>query len=114
MGRNLVGDRPEERSARDTDAGRDPCRYLRDLAAYPLGQADRVTPVTGHRHHELLTTDAADDAVAATGVTQDVADGDQGPVAGGVAVGVVDPLEVIEIHHHHRQVGVAVPTRLGG
>ena len=107
-------DDPKERRARHADAGGDSRRRLGDLASHPFGQSDGVPAVTGQGDDELLAADPRDDGVASADVAKDVADRDQGLVACRVPGGVVDPLEVVEVDHHDRQVGGAVPTRLGG
>ena len=61
----------------------------------------------GQQRRELVAAVAADDVdVGAQRVGQDAGDGHQGRVAGLVAVGVVELLEVVDIEHEQRERGV--------
>lgn len=110
---NFACDHPEQRCARHADAGGDPRRGLGDLTAYPLGESDGVSAVARHGDHELFATDSRDDRVPAPNVAEDVAHRDQRLIARRVPCGVVDPLEVVQVDHHAREVDRTVPARLG-
>jgi len=47
-------------------------------------------------------------------VPQALGHGDQHPVAGGVAVGVVEAAELVDIHEQHRKRPPGAPRPLGG
>ena len=82
-----------------------------------LGQPDAPLGRGGWRqHHELLTAPAPHGVGVAEVGLHDARGAHQHLVPGRVAVLVVDPLEVVEVEHHHRE-GVAVaagPLQLGG
>ncbi len=57
----------------------------------------------GEHQGELVTPDTGEEVLAANHVLTGVYQGHQHPVADGMAVGVVDALEVVEVEHHHRK-----------
>ena len=59
-------------------------------------------------HGELVAAEAGDGVDGAQHAAQPVGDGDEQPVAGGVAEAVVDRLEVVQIDEQHRGAGVAL------
>jgi len=69
------------------------------------------------QHRELLAAQARDDVAGAQGVLDARADGAQERVAGAMAEGVVELLEVVEVEHEHRLAPAAQPRgadRLAG
>ena len=77
---------------------------LRQPALYPLGHAHRVlasAPV--HDDRELLAAEPADHVVRPDDRAQALGEEAQQLVADGVAVHVVDVLEVVDVQHEHRQ-----------
>jgi hypothetical protein len=66
----------------------------------PLGLG-RV-PHVGADHDELVAPETGDEVVGPHGVGQSVGHGQQELVAGLMAEGVVDELEVVEVHEQHR------------
>ncbi len=75
--------------------------YLGDRGACPLGCLGCVGAVDAREdERELLPAEARDDVVLAHGGAQLPGDGDQHLVALGMAVGVVDGLEVVEVDDH--------------
>ena len=79
----------------------------------PAAEVERVARVAG-RHHdaELLAAEAADDVRAAQRAAEKIGEVAKHLVAGPVAVDVVDPLEVVDVEHQHRD-GVPRPARAG-
>ena len=68
-----------------------------------LGDARGVDLVAElHDHAELLATEPADDVVRADAGAQRLGQRAQHLVADAVAVHVVDPLEVVDVEHEHR------------
>ena len=76
-----------------------------DLAAHALGQGPHLLGVVVAAHQQELVAAPADQHVGgAAGLLQHRAHAQQHLVARGVAAGVVDRLEVVEVDHHERQV----------
>jgi hypothetical protein len=83
------------------------------LGGVPEGQQDGAQPLDGvfaahaeHGHHELLAADPGDRVLAAERGLQVTGEPAQHLVTAGVPVPVVDPLEVVDVHHRERQVAV--------
>ena len=103
-------------AARDADADGQVRLYgraRRQMAPPPPLNAARSaagcappSPCTGHHHHELLAAVARQRVEHARVGAQHVGDRAQRPVTGGVAVLVVDALEVIDVDHQHGEVAV--------
>ena len=79
-------------------------RQPTDQPAELLGQrGGRVDVGLGQDQQELLATVAAHEIDRPDVLAERVGDPSQDQVAGGVAVRVVEPLEVVEVDHHDRQ-----------
>ncbi len=76
----------------------------RTQAALPQRDADRAVGARGHER-ELVAANARDGVLAPGHSRQGARDGLQDAIPGGVAVAVVDPLEVVEIDDRHREQG---------
>ena len=72
---------------------------MSDLLHAPQRSRRLVSGVVGKHDDELFAAVAADDVLGAKGVAQDTGEEPQRPVAGVVAVGVVQPLEEVEVTH---------------
>jgi hypothetical protein len=78
-------------------------RIARERLLDPPQQPRRVLlPDPGRDHHELVPADPGDDVRGRQAPRQPRPRGPQHLVADGVAVCVVDPLEVVEIAEDHR------------
>ena len=88
-----------------------------ERAHEPLGQPLAVLQrEAGEEDGELVAAEAGERVVGAQGAAEPAADLLQEPVAVGVAEGVVDGLEVVEVddHQHERLVGPARACARGG
>ena len=107
----IAGQQSTQRRARGADTGGDGkrkrCHGLAERAPEGCG------PWVGHgdRHQEFLSTGTTDDRTVRRVLAKGAADRGQGEVAFGVAVSVVEPLELVEIDHGDDEVGV---TAIGG
>jgi hypothetical protein len=78
-------------------------RIARECLLDPAQQPRRVLlPDPGRDYHELVPADPGDDVRGRQAPRQPRPHGPQHLVADGVAVRVVDPLEVVEIAEDHR------------
>ena len=79
-------------------------RLRQTAVRHALGELLRGRPRRGRRaeHGELVAAEAGDRVARADRGAQPVGDGDEQPVAGGVAEAVVDHLEVVEVEEQHR------------
>ena len=77
-------------------------RHVRDGAAQAFGalHGGRVIGI-GQRHEKLLATQTGHQIARTQLGAQAAAEPAQHLVAGGMAVPVVDALEVVEVQHHH-------------
>ena len=82
---------------------------MRAVASADVRPPRRLLPAVGEQDRELVATEASHDVGAADGPPQQARDGDQELVAGVVAEGVVDLLEVVEVEQEERS-GGAVAT----
>jgi hypothetical protein len=74
-----------------------------------------VGPDAGQQHRELVAADPGDErAWGVHGPAQPDADLDQQPVPGGVAEGVVQRAEAVEVEQHQRHPARSVADRLAG
>ena len=69
--------------------------------------------VSGQQHGELVAAGAEEPIVGARQLAHRLAIDDEHLVAGGMAVAVVDDLEVIEVHEHQAERGAAAPRSVG-
>src|SRR6476661_4585125 len=82
------------------------------VAPQALGEGHRALPGgVGKHDHELVATDTGDGVRLACGAPHDLAELGEHRVAGGVAVAVVDLLEMVDVDHQDRQ-RRAAPLRL--
>jgi len=97
------GDRDRLGRAGDMD------RHFRDAAAEPVG-GDPCFAWGEIREDQqkFLPADARDDILRAQRPAKPFGHMFEHPVAGGVAIAVVDPLEMIEIGEHHRKRGASL------
>ena len=87
-----------DRAADDDRVGAEQDRPAQ-LAQDPVGRDDRLVGVADMReeHRELVAALAADDVLGPDRTDQPLGDPDEDLVPGRVAVGVVDPLEIVEV-----------------
>ena len=108
-GSHRAGDRPRPPVDRE--------RPGREKQTETLGEVGELGPLDMRReHHELLPAPAEDEVAGAQRAAQPVVHVDEQPVAGGVAVGVVDRLEAVEVEEAERRRPPAAPDPrlLGG
>src|SRR5262249_15986103 len=70
---------------------------------------NRVVRSLGHHQHELFSSIAAHDVLAARRHEQVLNDRAQYRVARGVAERVIEPLEIVDVDHHHAKRAAAAP-----
>src|SRR5439155_8932896 len=71
---------------------------------YSVGDPDRVlAPAPVHDDRELLAAEPADHVLRAYDGAQSLGEETEQLVADGVAVDVVDVLEVVDVEHQHRE-----------
>jgi hypothetical protein len=111
VGRELAVDRLGQR---DADRGGDRMTVgratARDRRPEPFGEVGRLVRVAHQtQHHQLLATGPGEDVAGADGGAECPGHGPQHRVPGGVPVGVVEQLEVVEVQHHRRHAGAVAP-----
>ena len=83
-------------------------RVLRDHAAQAARGHPRLGPVgVGQRDQEFLAADARDQVDRAQIGAQTLRHFDQDGIARGMAMKIVDPLEMVQIRQHHRETSPA-------